>query len=310
MARLLVFTVPPDRTDALIAKAEGDEEVQSIRVFRGASLRPPGDVVQIDVTNRGAQALLGRLSKAGVLREPGVTFSSSEPTSLVVPGGMQVIAGDVSDASWEEMDATIRRTANKHANTFLMMAGAGALAAVGLAVNALELVLAGMVIAAEFEPLAQIGLGLAARNRSWRAGIMHAGLGALAMFAGALVASFTLQLAGYHLPSGAGGFLPESALVRYFVHISVATVLTDCVAAVAGALLILSNRSQLTAGISMALPLVPLTALPAVALVAWDGTVARYALTRWSLDVAIVIAASIVAFTWHRFNRMRRDMID
>jgi hypothetical protein len=310
MPRALAFTVPPEQTATIIAAARASEEVIGVRVFRGASLHPPGDVVQVDATNRAAHHLLSTLHQKGLLDSEAVTLSTGEPSSMVAPGRMKVIGNDVSDATWEEMDATVRRSASKHANTVLMMVAAGGLAGMGLAINAIELVLAAMVIAAEFEPLAQIGLGLAAGRGGWRAGIVSAALGAGCMFTGALCVGLMLHLAGYGLPFGAGGFLPQGALVLYFVELNLNTVTTDALAAMAGALLVAANRSQLTAGISMALPIVPLTALPALALVAGDGALVRSALTRWSLDVVLVIVFAFIVFSWKRSWRLRRDIVN
>ena len=310
MARTIRLTTPPDQTEAVLDAARQTDGVVGVRLQRGGSLVPPGDVVTVDVTNRGTHALLGRLSGRGLVGVDGLPLATAEPYSLVAPGAQDAVDGDTNDATWEEMSSTIRASTNMRANTVVLMAASGVLAAVGLATDALELVVAAMVIAPEFQPLVQVALGAVSRNGpSVRAGLGHVAVGWTAMAAAAAATAFVVRATG-GTPLGDGSaYLDAGSLVTYFTTVTVPSTLVDAAAATAGAVLIASRRATLTAGVSIALPLVPLTALPAVALVAGDPGTAGVALARWAFDAAIVVLAGAAVFAWKRASVQKRSML-
>lgn len=67
-----------------------------------------------------------------------------------------------------------------------------------------------------------------------------------------------------------------------------------------GALLLVTNRRVLTAGVMIALGLVPALSLAATALLAGDVELAVRSLGRWTVDAAVVTATSAAVFFWHR----------
>ena len=310
MARTVQVTTAPDRTTAVVEAARETEGVVGVRLERGGSLVPPGDVVTVDATNRAAHALLDRLAAEGLVGADGTAASTAEPYSLVAPGAQGLVDGDTNDATWEEMASAIRASTNMRANEVLLMAASGVLAAVGLATDAVELVIAAMVIAPEFQPLVQAALGAVSRSRaSVRAGVGHVVVGWVALAGAAAATAFALELSGQDPLGGGGAYLPAGSLAAYFTTVSTTTLATDAAAATAGAVLIASRRTTLTAGVSIALPLVPLTALVGVAAVAGEGDTAALALTRWAADAAIVVTAAAAVFGWKRATALRRPML-
>ena len=310
MARTVQVTAPPDQTTALVEIARTTEGVVAVRLERGGSLLPPGDVLTVDATNRAAHALLRAFDARGVARSPATALTTAEPYSLVAPAGQDLVDGDTNDATWEEMSAAIRASTNMRANAVLLMAASGVLAAVGLATDAVELVIAAMVIAPEFQPLVQTSLGVVSRSAATaRAGAGHVVVGWLAMAGAALATALLFRASGQDPLGGGGAYLPAGSLVAYFTTISGTTLATDAAAATAGAVLIASRRTTLTAGVSIALPLVPLTALAGVAVVAGEPDVLQTALLRWALDAAIVVAAGAAVLTWKRAAVLRRSLL-
>ena len=310
MARTIQVTAPPDQTVALVELVRETEGVVGVRLERGGSLVPPGDVITVDATNRATHELLHAFDARGLGRRPGASVATAEPYCLVAPASQGLVDGDTNDATWEEMSSAIRASTNMRANALLLMAGSGVLAAVGLATDAVELVVAAMVIAPEFQPLVQTSLGLVSRSAATaRAGAGHVAAGWLAMAAAALATAFLLQAAGKDPLGGGGAYLPAGSLVSYFTTISGTTLATDAAAATAGAVLIASRRTTLTAGVSIALPLVPLTALVGVALVAGETDVLVTALTRWAIDAVIVVVAGAVVLSWKRATVLHRSMM-
>ena len=310
MARTIQVTAPPDQTEALVRLARETEGVVAVRLERGGSLVPPGDVLTVDATNRAAHDLFRAFDARGVARSAATAVTTSEPYSVVAPAGQDLIDGDTNDATWEEVSTAIRASTNMRANALLLMAASGVLAAVGLATDAVELVIAAMVIAPEFQPLVQTSLGVVSRSASTaRAGAGHVAVGWLAMAGAALVTAFLLRASGQDPLGGGGAYLPAGSLVSYYTTISATTLATDTAAATAGAVLLASRRTALTAGVSIALPLVPLTALAGVALVAGEADVLQTALLRWTLDAAIVLGASAAVLAWKRATVLHRSLL-
>ncbi len=58
MRRTIEITVPPASTNTVLEELEQLEHVIGLSVERGASVKPPGDVVTVHTLNRGADDVL------------------------------------------------------------------------------------------------------------------------------------------------------------------------------------------------------------------------------------------------------------
>ena len=90
MHRTIEITVPPTYTDALTEELEQLEHVITVSVLRGASIKPPGDVVTVHVLNRGADqvmSLADAVRKGGRSRSrrPSCPASSIPNTNVRLP---------------------------------------------------------------------------------------------------------------------------------------------------------------------------------------------------------------------------------
>lgn len=101
--------------------------------------------------------------------------------------------------------------------------------------------------------------------------------------------------------------LSSPFLLDYWKGFSPEAIAVSAVASVAGALLVTAHRSVLTAGVMIALALVPASSLVVMGLVAWDLDVAGRALLRWLLEVGIVLTGSTAVFAWKRGRVHRRE---
>ncbi len=128
-----------------------------------------------------------------------------------------------------------------------------------------------MVIAPGFEPLVRISLGLINQSRSWRDGLWDTLRAYAAMGAGAALAAGLIKVfEGAVLNAGMGSYLPPGSLITYWSTTSWSGVAVAVVAGAGGALLVTLNRAVLTAGVMIALALVPSWSLAVAALVAGD----------------------------------------
>ncbi|GAB7046649.1 hypothetical protein JCM9534A_17750 [Catenuloplanes indicus JCM 9534] len=121
----------------------------------------------------------------------------------------------------------------------------------------------------------------------------------------AALTALLLQTLGTDPLGGSGGYLPSGILVDYWDDLSWTATLVTVVAGVAGALLIAANRAVLTAGVMIALALVPTAALVGVGLVTGDLDLATRAGLRWLHDAGIVLITATAVLMPIRVYRRR-----
>ena len=300
MPRTVEITVPSERSDALIA---GLREVGtlSLRVHRGASLQPDGDVVAVDVTNRKLAAVMGLADRYGAGEDPAVSLSTSRPSSLVSAGSQDAVLRDTTTSTPEEVELAIGRESTMTAAKAVVMAVAGFVAGIGLASGSLHLVIGAMVIAPGFEPFSRFALGIVRGTKAWQRGLHDVGKGYAALAAGAAVAAAVSAVFGAGaLDSGTNSYLSAGSLHSYFSTTTWTSVAIAVVAGTGGAVLLVTNRRVLTAGVMIALGLIPSLSLAAMSLVAGDLSLALSATGRWLVDAVAVTLTSVLVFGWHR----------
>lgn len=308
MPRIVQFTVPAHDTDAFVEHIQ-QIEIISLRIQRGISIQPPGDVVTIEAVNRVLPEIMRLCARHGIGSREGTSIVTSEPKSVVSAPHARPITHDLSESPWEEIESELAKESNATANALVVMAAAGAIAVLGIATDALHLVVGAMIIAPGFEPISRVAHGFASRSRTWRHGLLDTGRAYAALLAGAAAASLILQGLDRNPLSGSASYLPQSALLSYWLTISIPSLLVAAVAGVAGALLIATNRSVLTAGVMVALSLVPSAAMVGMGLAGGNMAVAGTAFLRWTIEVGLVFSLSLVVFVWKYARVHRRAMM-
>jgi hypothetical protein len=238
MPRTVEITAPAAQTDQIVGKLRQLDGVVSLRVQRGISIQPPGDVITVATTNRALHPMMRALDQQGLVHNSAGSITTTQPTSLVSQPLADQIMNDVSEATWEEMEATIARESNMTVNGLVMMALAGVLAVVGLATNALHIVIAAMLIAPGFEPIVRIGLGIVARSRTLKLGISQTALAYLALVAGAAATTVVLRVIGKGPLGDESSYLPADVLIPYWTSLSAPSLLVSAAASLAGTLVI------------------------------------------------------------------------
>lgn len=308
MPRSVQITVPSDRTDTLVAEIKNVSGLIGLSVQRGISVQPPGDVVSVEVSTPALQALMRLLDRQGLSTSAATSTRTSQPLSIVAASQAEVIAGDSSEATWEEMELTIARASNMSVNGLLLMASAGVIAVVGISTDALHLVIGAMVIAPGFEPISRIALGAVAGGGAWRRGLADSAKGYLVLALAAWLTALALRAIGVPPLGGEAAYLPAGVLTSYWASITAPGLLASTVAGATGGLLIAANRSILTAGVMIALALIPAAALAGMALAVGDFALFGKAVLRLFIELLIVGVASAVVFAWKRARVQRRKM--
>jgi hypothetical protein len=300
MPRVVEITVAPHKTDLLLEQMSGLDGLLGLRVQRGLSMRPQGDVVTALLRSDAFHGLLQVLERREWSAEGGdFSLTITDPTGVVVRGSEDLLARESSDAGWEEMLRTIAKESNMHHNGLLLMAFSGLIAAIGVATGTLHFVIAGMLLAPGFEPLTRVALSVLTGAERWQASAFTALKAHLALFAGALLGTLLL-LAFDRLPPGRMTYLPGDTLIDFWSGFSPTTMAVSVVAAAAGVLVVAADRSVLTTGAMVGLALVPGPAIFTLGLFMGDAGLAARGLLRWALEVALVLLLSFVVLAWKR----------
>lgn len=309
MPRSMEISIRPDKSQALIEECRNIPGVFGLRVYHGVSLRPPGDVVAVGITDRDLPKLMGVLDQMGLGHEEGLSILTNQPVAVVSPSHTHAVDRDSNMATWEEMELSMGRESNTTTVTMAIMFIAGILATIGLATNALHLVIGAMVIAPGFQPLVRASQGLLVRAVSWKYGLFDASLAYLALFAGAVVTSLAFRVFGAPIAGEQASYLPPRVLVNYWTSISPSDLLVSGVAGIAGAMLIATHRAVLTSGVMIALALIPSLTIAAIGMVQWDLALLKSGLLRWGIDVLLVMVSSLAIFAWKRWRIDRRTSV-
>ncbi len=309
MARTIETTVPADMTDELVKELRHIPGLMGLRVQRGISIEPPGDTITVQTTNASLHPVMQLLQNSGVGSKEGTSITTSEPVSAISSSLIAALTRDPSDATWEEMEIILGKESNMTANKLLLMASSGFLAAIGLYSNALHLILAASVIAPGFNPLTRMALGLVAQGQAWRQGIADTFKGYGALLIGAVVAALVLWFLGKPVLGQEASSQPADVLTTYWTTLSATSLLASSFASVAGAVLVATNRAELTAGALMALSLIPSATVVGMALVVGDFTTMGHALLRWFIDAGLVLSLSLLVLLWKRSSVQKRKMM-
>jgi hypothetical protein len=303
--RTIELTIPALRTDGFVADLE-ELELTALRLQRGASLRPPGDLVTLEVANDRLGEVMRVADRYGLGDEGGITMTTSVPLSMVGPT-YQELTREVGATTWEELELSIGEDSTMRGDRTLVMFIAGVIAGIGITTGTLHAVIGAMIIAPGFQPIARFALGLINRSGAWRGGLIDVFRAYGALITGASVAALSSWLLGVDpLDAGLGTFFEPDLLVTFWSTITWAGIGTTVAAAVCGGVLISLNRTVLTAGVMVALALVPSAALVPMSLVAGDLGLAGRSLARFALEAAIVLVASMAVFAYKRRTDARR----
>ena len=308
MPRRVEIFVPAHLTKELIEEIQHLNGLINLQIAYSAAIKPPGDVITLELTNRSVNRLLRLLDQHGVGRDGSGSITTSEPFSLVSSSLSTEISKDINDAPWEEMISLIETETNMNVNMIILMFIAGIITVVGIATNAIHVVVGAMVIAPGFQPIVAIALGIVAQSADWRNGLVNMAKGYGALLLGAAIATIVLSLGTQPIGSKPS-YLEAGSLLAYWSNLTVTSVIVSLVAGVAGAILIATRRSVLTSGVMIALALVPSAALVSIGVCTGRLDMAGKGLLRWLIEAGLVITTSALVFIWKRVRVQRRKML-
>ena len=307
MHRTINVSLPSTAAPKLADELAALETVVGVSLAKGNSIKPPGDVITVDVLNKGADDVL-KLIQA-ISEKHDVSVTTHEAASFIDSKQSEEIETDVDEAIWEEMESGLRHQGRIGWNYVYLMALGGAICAVGLTSEpvpqAIAFASAG-IIAPGFEPLAKIPLG-AVLGR-WHV----VGRGALSSLVGYAVLILSAALVMFVLLKTGSVEIEElvkNPEIKNIAHPTLKELIVSGAAAIAGVLIIATFRRSVIAGALIGLVIIPAAASIGAGLAAGERHVIYNGFERLGIDVLFIVVAGLLVFWLKQFFVHRRKSL-
>ncbi|HEX7718040.1 MAG TPA: DUF389 domain-containing protein [Marmoricola sp.] len=162
----LRIAVPAEVADAVVGVLQADPAVSGLARIPGASLKPPGDVVEADVAREATNDVVDRLRALDVQECGSVSIEpvgawmsqSGYDAQRLAPGSSadSVVWADVAHRAYEDSEL------NWTYATFMTLATL--IAGIAIVLDSQILVIGAMVLGPEFGPIAALGVALVRRR--------------------------------------------------------------------------------------------------------------------------------------------------
>ncbi|GAB3547613.1 hypothetical protein GCM10027343_26970 [Noviherbaspirillum agri] len=306
MARSIQVAVSADMADAVLPLLSEIDGVLGVARQHNTSLNPTGDIITVQTTNNAARVVIQKLSELGVQNQGSIL--TSELKGIVSPAHQKNIEDESNETVWEEMAVLLRQDTNIDSNYLALMFFAGAIAAVGLWVDKIHIVVGAMVIAPAFEPLLRIPFGvISGPRRIASGGAISAVVGYCMILAGGAIGFLVLQ--AIDVGAIAGNDLSARSWINYWSSFSTPGVVASVLGAAAGAFVVSGLRSVLTTGVMITLSLVPSITIVGMAIANGNTALAADAFARWAVDAAVVmLMGAIVIGLKQKLTHRRRSL--
>lgn len=308
MPRIFDITAAPEKVNDIVPKIQKLDGFLGMKIQKNISVDPGGDVISVEITNDSANKLMLLLEAEGWLEDEKISITTSKPLSIISKKASGRVEKENNESTWEEVLGSMNDDANMTYNVMAIMFISGFIAVLGINTNALHLVIGAMVIAPGFVPITRMVMGLVSENGDWKHGLKDIVKGYISLILGAVVAAAIIKARGQELFPGTSSYLTRGVLVDYWTSITVTSLLVSAIAAIAGGIVIMTNRSVLTAGVMIALALVPASSIVGMGLVEGDMDITGKALSRLGIELALVAIFSGIVFFWKKRTTHKRKM--
>ena len=308
MSRNIQISLPSEYCEKLLPKIKSFDGVIGVRIHRNVSIDPPGDVLDFDILNPGVSPCLKMLEDEGLLFREDVSITTNKPTNVISKSASGKLLAETHETSWEDILKNLLHQSNMNFNTLLVMFCAGVIAALGISTNSLHTVIGAMLIAPGFEPVSRAALGVVTKHRDWKNGTRDILKGYGSLIAGGFVGGVVFSFFKDDVLPGTGTYLPAGSLVDFWMGFTGTSLLTSVFASLVGGIIIMTNKSILTAGVMVALALIPAATLVGMWLLEGNFELAGIAFLRLLLEIFIVAFFTGIIFWWKRQSTHKRNM--
>jgi uncharacterized hydrophobic protein (TIGR00271 family) len=287
----LRICVPEELSPVTLKTCQDHTGTAEAAFFPGASVVPPGDVIELQIARESVEGLLEKLDVLKAQEMGSIVISMPELVlSRRADKAESTAPGFGADAViWEEVSRQTGEDSRLTWSYLAFLVLATQLAAIGIVTNSTIAIVGAMAVGPEFGPLAALAVALA--RGQWGLGRKAAvalGVGfPVAMLLAALTAWLSIPF----------GLFPADALdtgsaVEFIYHPGPYSLIVAILAGAAGMLSVISRRSAALIGVFISVTTVPAAGYVAVALVLGEFQKAAGSAFQLLLNlVGIVIAA-------------------
>lgn len=308
MSRTVQVSLPSEHTEKILPRIKELKGLISLRIQTNGSTKPQGDVLSFELTNPCVTEFLRIMEEQNLLKNENISITTSQLDSIIAPAYSRQILSETHETSWEEALKGSLHNSNMTLNSSILMFISGVIAAIGIVMNSLHIVIGAMLIAPGFEPITRMSMGIVAKHIDWKNGGKDLLKGYFLLILGSIAGAYILIGFDKDILPGTSTYLPAGVLLNYWSSITAVSLITSAFAAIAGCLVVLSNKNVLTAGVMVALALIPAATLIGIGLVGADYALAGKAGLKLFLEIVIVAVVSGAVFLWKKSTRHKRNM--
>ncbi|GAA1278517.1 DUF389 domain-containing protein [Sphaerisporangium rubeum] len=310
---------PPARTPDVLRMLTGAAGVTNVIELPGAGRRPEGDLVMFEVTREGANAVIEHLKELGIAEDGSIAAERVDLSlSRVADEAEEQVPGAPDDAVvWDELAAQVSDDCRVTWAFLTFLVIATLLAAIGVILPSLIVIVGGMVLGPEFGPVAAMSFGLLRRDGRLVVTAMRAlVIGFLVAITFTWACAVLLELLGWIGPQTLNGHDE----VDFIVKPDRWSFIVALLAGAAGVLSITAGKSSAIIGVFISVTTVPAAGYAAVAAATrrWDevtGSVAQLSVNITGMVIAGLVTLLVQRLVWSRYGlritppaaRRRRD---
>ncbi|MET8156320.1 DUF389 domain-containing protein [Sphaerisporangium sp. NPDC005289] len=297
---------PSDRTADVLSLLDGATGVTNIVVMPGAGHRPKGDVLLFDAAREATNEIIERLKELRLPEDGSIAVERVDLSLSQVADAAEAEAPGAPDDAvvWEEFSRQVAGDCRVTWAFLAFLTIATQLAAIGVLLPSLILIVGAMVLGPEFGAVAGISFGLLRRD----ARLIGSAARALVIgFAVAIAVTCVCAL----LYSAVGWITPHSldghAEVEFIVKPDKWSFIVALLAGGAGVLSVTAGKSSALVGVFISVTTVPAAGYAAVALALgrWGdvgGSVVQLAVNIAGMVIAGTLTLLVQRFFWSKYG--------
>ncbi|HEX8122508.1 MAG TPA: DUF389 domain-containing protein [Solirubrobacteraceae bacterium] len=275
----------------------------------GASRKPEGDLILVDVAREEASIIVSDLKELDIHRCGSIAIESSEThISDAVDEAERIAPGDPGDAVvWEEVEARTSEDSSLSAGFVLFMVLAAIIATIGILQDSEILIVGAMVVGPEFGPIAGFSVALVEKRIKLAAtSLLALAVGLPAAITAAWLLTLVLKATGI-APAQLGE--EGHALSTLISDPDELSVIVAAAAGAAGVLSLTTAKSGALIGVLISVTTIPAAANIGLAVAYEDWSAWRGSQAQLAINVMAILTAGVVTLWIQRllYRRRRRE---
>ena len=302
----LQVVVPDELREPVLSMLTAEPGVAHVALYRGAGIRPAGDVLSADIARESANEILEKLKALRVAQRGAITMEVIDTVvSRSAHHAERTARGDPADALiWEELIERTREESSLNLTFLAFLCLACMIAAVGVVTNSAVTVVGAMVVGPEFGPLAALSVALVRRRIDLaRRAVLALTIG----FPVAMAVTGLVTLAGEAVGWVRLDDVHQLKAVDFIFQVGPLSVVVALLAGAAGMLSLTSAKSAALVGVFISVTTVPAAGFAVVAATVGDWPVVGKSVAQLVVNLVCISVAGALVLALRRRRSDRRQ---